>query len=38
LFGQGKATGVPEHVRVSLEAKLGNRSSALHASVQNPPW
>ena len=30
LVGQRKATGVPKHVRVRREAKLGRRTSALH--------
>ena len=30
LVGQGEATGVPQHVRVDLEAELGSLASALH--------
>jgi len=30
LVGQRKATGVSQHVRVSLEAKLSSRASTLH--------
>ena len=29
LVGQGKTTGVPEHVRVSLETELGGLAGAL---------
>jgi hypothetical protein len=29
LVGEGKTTGVPEHVRVGLEAELGRRARAL---------
>jgi hypothetical protein len=30
LIGERKATGVPKHVRVCLEAKRGGRTSALN--------